>query len=97
MLFPRLLTQQTSEAMHVQGNDGQSNRSGKSLSTFRSNTVEATVFKIVDGRFHSGLLTAHSNKGFILFAVPISLAKAALLGQDVVNKQFIKADAVRGL
>ena len=33
MLFLRLLTQHTSEAMHVQGNDGQSNRSGKSLST----------------------------------------------------------------
>ena len=49
MLFPRLLTQHTSEAMHVQGNDGQSNRSGKSLSTFRPNTVEATVFEIVDG------------------------------------------------
>ena len=41
MLFPRLLTQQTSEAMHVQGNDGQSNRSGKSLRTYRPNTVEA--------------------------------------------------------
>ena len=54
MLFPRLLTQHTSEAMHVQRNDGQSNRSGKSLSTFRPNTVEATVFKIVDGRLHSG-------------------------------------------
>ena len=49
MSFQRLLTQHTSEAMHVQGNDGQSNRSGKSLSTFRPNTVEATVFKIVDG------------------------------------------------
>ena len=49
MLFPRLLTQHTSEAMHVQGNDSQSNTSGKSLSTFRPNTVEATVFKIVDG------------------------------------------------
>ena len=47
MLFPRLLTQHTSEAMHVQGNDGQSNTSGKSLWTFRPNTVEATVFKIV--------------------------------------------------
>ena len=34
MLFPRLLTQHMSEAMHIQGNDGQSNRSGKSLSTF---------------------------------------------------------------
>ena len=40
MFFPRLLTQHTSEAMHVQGNDGQSNRSGKSLSTFRPNTGE---------------------------------------------------------
>ena len=95
MLFPRLLTQHTSEAMHVQGNDGQSNRSGKSLSTFRPNTVEATVFKIVDGRLHSGVLTAHSSKRFTLFAFPISLAEAALLGQDVVNKQFIKAGAVR--
>ena len=46
MLVPRLLAHQTSEAMHVQGNDGQSNRSGKSLRTFRPNTVEATVFKI---------------------------------------------------
>ena len=54
MLFPRLLTHQTSEAMHVQRNDGQSNRSGKSLRTFRPNTVEATVFKIVDGRLHCG-------------------------------------------
>ena len=78
-----------------QGNDGQSNRSGKSLSTFRPNTVEATVFKIVDGRLHSGVLTAHSSKGFTLFAVLISLAEVALLGQDVVNKQFIKAGAVR--
>ena len=51
MLFPRLLTQHTSEAMHVQGNDGQSNTSGKSFPTFRPNTVEATVFKIVDGRY----------------------------------------------
>ena len=49
MLFPRLLTQHTSEAMHVQGKDSQSNTSGKSLPTFRPNTVEATVFKIVDG------------------------------------------------
>ena len=49
MLIPRLLTQHTSEAMHVQGNDRQSNRSGESLSTFRPNTVESTVFKIVDG------------------------------------------------
>ena len=48
MSFQRLLTQHTSEAMHVQRNDGQSNTSGKSLSTFRPNTVEATVFKIVD-------------------------------------------------
>ena len=48
MLFPRLLTHQTFEAMHVQGNDGQSNSSGKSLSTFRPNAVEATVFKIVN-------------------------------------------------
>ena len=95
MLVPRLLTQQTSEAMHVQGNDGQSNRSGKSLSTFRPNTVEATVFKIVDGRLHSGVLTAHGSKGFTLFAVLISLAEVALLGQDVVNKLFIKAGAVR--
>ena len=96
MLFPRLLTQHTSEAMHVQENDGQSNRSGKSLSTFRPNTVEATVFKIVDGRLHSGVLTAHGSKRFTLFAVPLSLAEAALLGQDVVNKQFIKAGAVLG-
>ena len=66
MLFPRLLTQHTSEAMHVQGNDGQSNRSGKSLSTFRPNTIEATVFKIVDGRLHSGVLTAHGSKRFTL-------------------------------
>ena len=44
---------QTSEAMHVQGDHGQSNHSGKSLSTFRLNTVEATVFKIVDGRLHA--------------------------------------------
>ena len=80
MLFPRLLTQHTSEAMHVQRNDGQSNRSGKSLSTFRPNTVEATVFKIVDGRLHSGVLTAHGSKGFTLFAIPLSLAEAALLG-----------------
>ena len=86
MLFPRLLTQHTSEAMHVQGNDGQSNRSGKSLSTFRPNTVEATVFKIVDGRLHSGVLTAHGSKGFTLFAVLIGLAEVALLGQNVVNK-----------
>ena len=95
MLFPRLLTQHTSEAMHVQGNDGQSNRSGKSLWTFRPNTVEATVFKIVDGRLHSGVLTAHGSKRFTLFATPISLAEAALLGQDVVIKHFIKVDAVR--
>ena len=85
MLFPRLLTRQTSEAMHVQGNDGQSNRSGKSLRTFRPNTVEATVFKIVIGRLHSRVLTAHSSKGFALFAVLLSLAEAALLGQDIVN------------
>ena len=90
-----MLTQQTSEAIHVQRNDGQSNRSGKSLSTFRPNAVEATVFKIVDGRLHSGVLTAHSSKGFILFAILLSLAEAALPGQDVVNKQFIKAGAVR--
>ena len=95
MLFPRLLTQRTSEAMHVQGNDGQSNRSGKSLPTFRPNTIEARVFKIVDSRLHSGVLTAHGSKRFTLFAFPISLAKAALLGQDVVIKQFIKAGAVR--
>ena len=95
MLFPRLLTQHTSEAMHVQGNDGQSNRSGKSLPTFRPNMVEATVFKIVDGRLHSGVLTAHCSKRFNLFAIPISLAEVALLGQDVVIKQFIKAGAVR--
>ena len=61
MLFPLLLTQHTSEAMHVQGNDSQSNTSGKSIPTFRPNTVEATVFKIVDGRLHSGVLTAHSS------------------------------------
>ena len=96
MLFLRLLTQHPSEAMHVQGNDSQSNTSGKSLSTFRPNTVEATVFKIVDGRLHSGVLTAHSSKRFTLFAFPISLAEAALFGQDVVNKYFIKAGAVRG-
>ena len=93
--IPRLLTQQTSEAIHVQRNDGQSNRPGKSLSTFRPNAVEATVFKIVDGRLHSGVLTAHGSKGFTLLAVSISLAEAALPGQDVVNKQFIKAGAVR--
>ena len=86
MVFPRLLTQQTSEAMHVQGNDGQSIRSDKSLTTFRPNTVEATVFKIVDGRLHSTVLTAHNRKGFTLFAIPLSLAEAALLGQDVVFK-----------
>ena len=57
MLVPRLLTQHTSEAMHVQGNDSQSNTSGKSLSTFRPNTVEATVFKIVDPRFSSWVET----------------------------------------
>ena len=95
MFFPRLLTQHTSEAMHVQGNDGQSNRSDKSLSTFRPNTIEATVFKIVDGRLHSRVLTAHGSEGFTLFAIPISLVEAALLGQDVVNKQFVKAGAVR--
>ena len=95
-MVPRLLTQQTSEAMHVQGNDGQSNRSGKSLSNFRPDTVEATVSKIVVGRLHSGVLTAHSSKGFTLFAIPLSLAEAAVLGQDVVTKQFIKAGAVRG-
>ena len=85
MLFPRLLTQHTSEAMYVQGNDGQSNTSGKSLPTFRPNTVEATVFKIVDGRLHSGVLTAHSSKRFTFFAFLISLAEAALFGQNVVN------------
>ena len=53
------------------------------------------MFKIVDGRLHSEVLTAHSSKGFTLFAVLISLAEVALLGQDVVNKQFIKAGAVR--
>ena len=53
------------------------------------------MFKIVDGRLHSGVLTAHSSKGFTLFVVSISLAEAALLGQDVVNKQFIKAGEVR--
>ena len=95
MSFQRLLTQHPSEAMHGQGNDGQNNRSDKSLSTFRPNTVEATVFKIVDGRLHSGVLTAHSSEGFTLLAFPISLAEAALLKQDVVNKQFIKAGAVR--
>ena len=95
MLIPRLLTQHTSEAMHVQRNDGQSNRSGKSLSTFRPNTVEATVFKIVDGRLHSGVLTAHGSKGFTLFAIPLSLAEAALLGQDVVNKHFICGKACK--
>ena len=96
MLVPRLLTQHTSEAMHVQRNNGQSNRSGKSLSTLRPNTVEATVFKIVDGRLHSGVLTAHSSKGFTLFAVPLSLTEATLPRQDVVIKQFIKAGAVCG-
>ena len=35
-------------------------------------------------------------KGFTLFAIPLSLAEAALLGQDVVNKHFIKAGAVLG-
>ena len=58
MLVPRLLAHQTSEAMHVQGNDGQSNRSGKSLRTFRPNTVEATVFKIVDPKFSSWSLNS---------------------------------------
>ena len=53
------------------------------------------MFKIVDGRLHSGVLTAHGSKGFTLFAVLISLAEVALLGQDVVNKHFIKAGAVR--
>ena len=53
------------------------------------------MFKIVDGRLHSGVLTAHGSKGFTLLAVSISLAEAALPGQDVVNKQFIKAGAVR--
>ena len=41
------------------------------------------------------VLTANSSKGFTLFAIPLSLAEAALPGQDVVNKQFIKAGAVR--
>ena len=45
------------------------------------------MFKIVDGRLHSGVLTAHGSKGFTLFAVSISLAEVALLGQNVVNKQ----------
>ena len=53
------------------------------------------MFKIVDGRLHSGVLTAQSSKRFTLFAFPISLAEAALLGQNVVNKHFIKAGAVR--
>ena len=38
---------------------------------------------------------AHSNEGFTLFAFPISLAEAALFGQDVVDNHFIKAGAVR--
>ena len=41
------------------------------------------------------MLTAHSSEGFTLFAIPLSLAEVALLGQDVVNMQFIKAGAVR--
>ena len=53
------------------------------------------MFKIVDGRLHSGVLTAHGSKGFTSLAVSISLAEAALPGQDVVNKQFIKAGEVR--
>ena len=47
------------------------------------------MFKIVDGRLHSGVLTAHGSKRFTLFAIPISLAEAALLGQDVVIKHFM--------
>ena len=54
------------------------------------------MFKIVDSRLHSRVLTAHSSKGFTLFAVLISLAEEVLLGQNVVNKQFIKAGAVLG-
>ena len=54
------------------------------------------MFKIVDGRLYSGVLTAHGSTGFTLFAIPLSLAEVALLGQDVVNKQFIKGDAVLG-
>ena len=41
------------------------------------------------------MLTAHSSEGFTLFVFPISIAEAALLRQDVVIKQFIKAGAVR--
>ena len=53
------------------------------------------MFKIVDGRLYSGVLTAHSGKGFTLFAIPLSLAEVAFPGQGAVTKQFIKAGAVR--
>ena len=42
---------------------------GQSLWTFRPNTVEATVFKIVDGRLHSRVLMAHGRKGFTFHLV----------------------------
>ena len=74
MSLSRLLTLQKPEAMHVPGDHGQSNRSGKSLWTSRPNAVEVTVFKIVDSQRHSGVLTAHCGKGFTLFAVPVRLA-----------------------
>ena len=54
------------------------------------------LFKIVDGRLHSRVLTAHCCKGFTLFAFQLGLSEVALLGQNVVNKQFIKPDAVLG-
>ena len=95
-LARRIVTHQTSEAMHIQGNHGQSDSVGKSVWAFRPNTVEATLFKIVDGRLYSGVLTAHGSKGFTLFATPLSLAEVALPRQDVVNKQFIKCGAVLG-
>ena len=78
-LARRIVTHQTSEAMHIQGNHGQSDSVGKSVWAFRPNTVEATLFKIVDGRLYSGVLTAHGSKGFTLFATPPSLAEVVNL------------------
>ena len=52
------------------------------------------MLKIIDGRFHGRMLTAHDNKSFTLFAILLSLTKATLPGHDIVIKDLIKAGAI---
>ena len=76
MSFQRLLTQHTSEAMHVQRNDGQSNTSGKSLSTYI-----AQVSSSVAGKSTDLLMRPLSHEFFCALALSAA-EKAPKLGRN---------------